>query len=124
MHGIQKLKYGGILAGHDYIQREAKARGVYFGVYTAVNKFIKKYKLSVDHATLESTQNKNGEQSPSYFIINYPQSSFLHKILGKYIIINIRKIELLTILKIQELLNNLFYRVRYILAKIYHCFID
>ena len=71
-----KLKIGGILSGHDYIQWEKKSRGTYFGVYRAVNQFVNLMKLKVDHTTSDH------ESYPSYFIINYRNSEYLSKIIG------------------------------------------
>ena len=64
-----KLKKGGIFSGHDYFEDHRIWRGKKVGVYQAVQEFIKKYNVNVDHVTNTESEGGKGISCNSFFII-------------------------------------------------------
>jgi hypothetical protein len=70
-----KVRKGGILAGHDYIEDiDARAdrgiwRGLPCGVFQAVNEFVEEKGLTVDHTTDINLEGGHGVACTGFFVI-------------------------------------------------------
>lgn len=64
-----KLKKGGILSGHDYIEYDVVWRGKKCEVFRAVNEFVEKHNVSVDHVEGNFEDPNPLSRCPSFFVV-------------------------------------------------------